>query len=114
MQRSLPRCQAARISLAANSLGDTSPTFWGRSPAEYPSNWSDERVELLKKLWADGLSASRIATEPGEVTRNAVIGKAQRLGLESRAVTRRIKPAQKQLALSDPFMLTIANTAHSS
>lgn len=47
--------------------------------------WTDERVELLKKLWADGQSASRIAQELGGVTRNAVIGKIHRLGLSSRA-----------------------------
>ena len=43
--------------------------------------WTDERVELLKKLWAEGLSASQIAARLGGVTRNAVIGKAHRLGL---------------------------------
>ena len=43
--------------------------------------WTDERVELLKKLWADGLSASQIAGELGGITRNAVIGKVHRLGL---------------------------------
>jgi GcrA cell cycle regulator len=47
--------------------------------------WTDERVELLKKLWADGLSASQIAGELGGVTRNAVIGKVHRLGLSGRA-----------------------------
>ena len=36
--------------------------------------WTDERVELLKKLWSDGLSASQFAAELGSVTRNAVIG----------------------------------------
>ena len=49
--------------------------------------WTDERVELLKKLWADGLSASRIAAELGGITRNAVIGKVHRLGLSGRAKT---------------------------
>ena len=48
-------------------------------------SWNDERVELLKKLWSEGLSASQIATELGEVTRNAVIGKVHRLGLSGRA-----------------------------
>jgi GcrA cell cycle regulator len=48
-------------------------------------NWTEERVELLKKLWADGLSASQIAAELGGVTRNAVIGKVHRLGLSGRA-----------------------------
>jgi GcrA cell cycle regulator len=48
-------------------------------------NWTEERVELLKKLWADGLSASQIAAElGGGVTRNAVIGKVHRLGLSGR------------------------------
>ncbi len=47
--------------------------------------WTDERVELLKKLWADGLSASQIAAELGSITRNAVIGKVHRLGLSGRA-----------------------------
>lgn len=47
--------------------------------------WTDERVELLKKLWNDGLSASQIAGELGNVTRNAVIGKVHRLGLSGRA-----------------------------
>jgi len=37
--------------------------------------WTDERVELLKKLWTDGLSASQIAAELGGITRNAVIGR---------------------------------------
>ncbi|MEP9352718.1 GcrA family cell cycle regulator [Xanthobacter sp. KR7-65] len=48
-------------------------------------SWTDERVELLKKLWSEGLSASQIASELGEVTRNAVIGKVHRLGLSGRA-----------------------------
>ncbi|MEP4560994.1 MAG: GcrA family cell cycle regulator, partial [Nitratireductor sp.] len=42
-------------------------------------NWTDERVELLKKLWAEGLSASQIAAQLGGVSRNAVIGKVHRL-----------------------------------
>lgn len=48
-------------------------------------SWTDERVELLKKLWAEGLSASQIAAELGGVTRNAVIGKVHRLSLSGRA-----------------------------
>jgi GcrA cell cycle regulator len=47
-------------------------------------SWTDERVELLKKMWAEGKSASTIAKELGSVTRNAVIGKVHRLGLASR------------------------------
>lgn len=49
-------------------------------------SWTDERVELLRKLWNDGLSASQIAGELAEgITRNAVIGKVHRLGLSGRA-----------------------------
>src|SRR4051795_7024894 len=47
-------------------------------------NWTDERVELLRKLWSDGLSASQIAAQLGGVSRNAVIGKVHRLKLSSR------------------------------
>ena len=48
--------------------------------------WTEERVELLKKLWLEGLSASQIAGVLGEgVTRNAVIGKVHRLKLTGRA-----------------------------
>ena len=50
-------------------------------------SWTDERVELLKKLWGDGQSASKIAKELGGVTRNAVIGKVHRLGLSNRSTS---------------------------
>jgi GcrA cell cycle regulator len=46
--------------------------------------WSGERIEQLRALWQDGLSASQIAEQLGGVTRNAVIGKAHRLGLTGR------------------------------
>ena len=48
-------------------------------------NWTDERVDQLKNLWTEGLSASQIARVLGGVTRNAVIGKVHRLGLAGRA-----------------------------
>ncbi|QJQ32866.1 GcrA cell cycle regulator [Sphingomonas lacunae] len=47
-------------------------------------SWTDERIETLRKLWENGLTASQIADELGGVSRNAVIGKAHRLGLKSR------------------------------
>ncbi|MDP0927818.1 GcrA family cell cycle regulator [Paracoccus onubensis] len=47
-------------------------------------SWTDERVETLKRMWAEGQSASAIAKELGGVTRNAVIGKVHRLGLSNR------------------------------
>ena len=47
-------------------------------------SWTHERIEHLKKLWEAGHTASNIATELGGITRNAVIGKAHRLGLSGR------------------------------
>lgn len=47
-------------------------------------SWTDERIGTLKKLWEGGSTASQIAEELGGVSRNAVIGKAHRLGLKSR------------------------------
>jgi GcrA cell cycle regulator len=47
-------------------------------------SWTDERIERLKELWSQGMTASHIADELGGVSRNAVIGKAHRLGLQSR------------------------------
>jgi GcrA cell cycle regulator len=47
-------------------------------------SWTDERIETLRKLWEQGLTASQIADELGGVSRNAVIGKAHRLELKSR------------------------------
>jgi GcrA cell cycle regulator len=46
--------------------------------------WTDERIETLRKMWEGGQTASQIAEELGGVSRNAVIGKAHRLGLQSR------------------------------
>jgi GcrA cell cycle regulator len=46
--------------------------------------WTDERIDQLKTLWGQGLTASQIAETLGGVSRNAVIGKAHRLGLEAR------------------------------
>jgi GcrA cell cycle regulator len=47
-------------------------------------SWTDERIEQLRKMWEGGSTASQIAEELGGVSRNAVIGKAHRLGLQSR------------------------------
>ncbi len=46
-------------------------------------NWTDERVDLLRKLWGEGLSASQIAAQIGGVSRNAVIGKVHRMKLSN-------------------------------
>jgi GcrA cell cycle regulator len=63
-------------------------------------SWTDERVELLKRMWGEGQSASQIAKELGGVTRNAVIGKVHRLGLSNRTAAAakpepKAKPAPK-------------------
>jgi len=47
-------------------------------------SWTDERIDRLKKMWSEGATASQIADELGGVSRNAVIGKAHRLGLDAR------------------------------
>ena len=85
-------------------------------------NWTDERVELLRKLWAEGLSASQIAAQLGGVSRNAVIGKVHRLKLSSRgraapAQTRQKKPkpagtkAQRPAAAPRAMPQTVGATA---
>ena len=61
-------------------------------------SWTDERVETLKKLWAEGLSASQIATQLGGVSRNAVIGKVHRLKLSARGRTSSAQPRAKKVA----------------
>ena len=65
-------------------------------------NWSDERVEQLKSLWTEGLSASQIARALGGVTRNAVIGKVHRLGLAGRASPSRSERPRMPMAPKAP------------
>ena len=65
-------------------------------------SWTDERVELLKKMWSEGQSASQIAKELGNVTRNAVIGKVHRLGLSNRTGAVPAKPSEKAEAKPAP------------
>ncbi|MCP5080120.1 MAG: GcrA cell cycle regulator [Alphaproteobacteria bacterium] len=75
--------------------------------------WTDDRVEVLKKLWAEGLSASQIAARLGGVTRNAVIGKVHRLGLSGRATpsrTPRPKPRRTREP-SHPSKISTFRTA---
>ena len=59
-------------------------------------SWTDDRVEVLKKMWGEGRSASQIAKELGGVTRNAVIGKVHRLGLSNRAGSSSAATAKKE------------------
>ncbi|MCM8729477.1 GcrA family cell cycle regulator [Hephaestia sp. GCM10023244] len=73
--------------------------------------WTDERIDTLKTMWEKGMTASQIAEILGGVSRNAVIGKAHRLGLQSRpspvksndaAAPKAAKPAPKPPAESKP------------
>lgn len=83
----------ARLALARQKLS-IEASF---NPKVIPDmSWTDERVELLKKMWTEGQSASQIAKELGGITRNAVIGKVHRLGLSNRSGSAaEAKPAAK-------------------
>ncbi len=82
--------------------------------------WTDERIDDLKAMWGEGLTASQIAEKLGGVSRNAVIGKAHRLGLKSRpspvksvdkdkkAATKKKTPPRKKVAASDAPAKTAA------
>jgi GcrA cell cycle regulator len=70
-------------------------------------SWTDERIDTLKTMWEKGMTASQIAEKLGGVSRNAVIGKAHRLGLQSRPSPVKpnepeAKPAPKVVAKSAP------------
>ena len=58
-------------------------------------SWTSERESKLRELWKKGYTASQIAEMIGETTRNAVIGKAHRLNLEERAVSKKPSTAGK-------------------
>ena len=61
--------------------------------------WTDQRIDQLKTLWEKGLTASQIAEELGGVSRNAVIGKAHRLGLKSRPSPVKANEPEKKTGL---------------
>ena len=70
-------------------------------------SWTDERIDQLKQMWQAGHTASQIAETLGGVSRNAVIGKAHRLGLQSRpspvkAGEAESEPAPKPVAAEKP------------
>ena len=52
-------------------------------------SWTPKKEEKLKELWSKGHTASQIASLLGDTTRNAVIGKAHRLNLQARAISRK-------------------------
>ena len=63
-------------------------------------SWDENKVNALKELWTAGYTASQIAAKIGDVSRNAVIGKAHRLNLQTRAISKKskskIKPENKE------------------
>lgn len=63
-------------------------------------SWTDERIDTLKRMWNSGLTATQIAEELGGVSRNAVIGKAHRLGLPARPSP--VKPNEPKEATPRP------------
>jgi GcrA cell cycle regulator len=65
-------------------------------------SWTDQRIDQLKSLWEKGLTASQIADELGGVSRNAVIGKAHRLGLKSRPSPVKANEPEKKAAPKKP------------
>jgi GcrA cell cycle regulator len=67
------------------------------------TGWTQERVEMLRTLWAEGLSAARIAIRLGDVSRCAVLGKVYRLKLPSRATRVQFKPGVRRQPLCLPL-----------
>src|SRR5499426_1834676 len=75
------------------------------------ASWTDERVELLRKLWSDGLSASQIAAQLGGVSRNAVIGKVHRLKLSARGRATAAPARQKKTVQPSTGARTVTRAA---
>ena len=80
--------------------------------------WTDERTERLKALWADGLSASKIADILGDISRNAVLGKVHRLKLPERrsfrmsrvaANRKRVRQPRQKFGAPRPALRVVAN-----
>lgn len=65
-------------------------------------SWTEERIATLQKMWEGGSTASQIAEELGGVSRNAVIGKAHRLGLKSRPSPVKANDKKKAAAKKKP------------
>jgi GcrA cell cycle regulator len=109
----------ARIAWRAGFEPATLVPHIGRKPGLIRSvslSWTDERIDQLKAMWERGLTASQIADELGGVSRNAVIGKAHRLGLQSRpspvkandAPRKAAAPARKPAPAAAPVAATPA------
>ncbi|RAZ87439.1 GcrA cell cycle regulator [Mesorhizobium hawassense] len=77
-------------------------------------NWTDERVELLRKLWSEGLSASQIAAQLGGVSRNAVIGKVHRLKLSGRGRATAAPARQKKVVQGASMQKSVTRAANAT
>jgi len=82
--RDEPISKAGRSRAPSLIADSVTPGTWKLLRMVTQMSWTDERIERLKALWSQGITASQIADELGGVSRNAVIGKAHRLGLQSR------------------------------
>ncbi len=76
-------------------------------------SWTPDRVELLKKLWGSGKTASQIAEIIGGVSRNAVIGKSHRLNLSAKIKTRSAVTTGKSLVTQESFQKACKEYAQS-
>ncbi|QNE31818.1 GcrA cell cycle regulator [Sphingomonas sp. NBWT7] len=74
-------------------------------------SWTDERIDTLRKMWEGGQTASQIAEALGGVSRNAVIGKAHRLGLQSRPSPVVPKDAEAKAEPAAPVIAAAATPA---
>jgi GcrA cell cycle regulator len=74
-------------------------------------SWTDERIDQLKQMWQQGMTASQIAENLGGVSRNAVIGKAHRLGLQSRPSPVKASEAAAPAAAAAPVVEAPAKPA---
>lgn len=97
-----PKPGLPKHSPALRKIGSSPPVKAPEIEATEDSGWTYKRVELLKSMWRDGQSASTIAAALGNTSRNAVIGKAQRLGLpksNTAAAMERLQPILAPVAL---------------
>src|ERR1700751_998939 len=92
----------SRATVSSNQGVKMNPPWQPGATAMTQVNWSEDRVEQLKTLWTEGLSASQIARALGGVTRNAVIGKVHRLGLAGRASPSRSERPRLPMAPKAP------------
>ncbi len=73
-----------------------------------PDVWTDDRISKLKKLWSEGLTTGEIGKRLG-VSKNAVVGKAHRLGLKSRPSPIRRAGKKAEPKKEEAKVYTLAN-----